>query len=73
MVEELASGDDDQAKAAAIQILAPFDVMLPLLGVLGVLAPVVLDQQLLALVPEVEPSHPAAVRRAHDQVDPWLG
>jgi len=56
-----------------VQLLAPFEVGVPLGGVLGVLSAVVLDDQLEVRIAEVEPAPPGAVVVHDAYVDPRLG
>jgi hypothetical protein len=55
--------------ALLIKPFPPIEIMAPLLGVVGMLTTVILDDQLVFRVAEVESPSPLAAGNAHDHVD----
>ena len=64
---------DDHLPPLAVQVLAPIDIVVPLLVIVGVLTAVVLDDEQQIGVAEVEPLVPVARPVADDPVDLRLG
>ena len=64
---------DQDSPAFLIKPFPPLEIIAPLLGVVCVLTPVVLDDQLVLGVAEVESPAPLAAGNAYDHVDLWFG
>jgi hypothetical protein len=64
---------DDQPPSIAVQLLAPLDIARPLSVVVGMLATVVLNDQLQIGIGQVEAFRPPAHRVVLDVVDHGLG
>ena len=60
---------DHDPPAILIKPFTPFEVVAPLLCVKGMLAPVVLDDQLVFRIAKVESPAPLATSNSHDEVD----
>ena len=60
---------DQDPPAILIKPFTPIEIMTPLLCVKGMLAPVVLDDQLVFRIAKVESPAPLATSNAHDEVD----
>jgi len=71
-VEDAFGRDDHESPSNPVEFFSAENVGEPLLGVLGMLAPVVLDDQPQVLVREVVASAPATIRSPNDQVDARL-
>jgi hypothetical protein len=55
-----------------VELLAPIDVGEPLLGVLGVLAAVVLNNQSARSITKIESAQPLSVAGSEDEIDRWF-
>ena len=64
---------NQDSPAFLIKPFTPFEIIAPLLGVVGMLTPVVLDDQLVLRVAEIESPTPLAAGNAYDHVDLRFG